>query len=206
MPSTPTPAQDGLTGRVAALPEPVAQSDPLPHQGIEKRRPLRATAVVAGWVGVVVLAARLDPAPSLRPYALFGHLVCLAVSFGAVLAVELHGLGFLLRRVSTDRMATVALSLDPLIWAGLIGMCTTGVVLGPHLDRPLTVVKLGAVLVVALNGLWARDLARELRSLPSAGDRSVLPPGVLRRATRTSVVSQLGWWSAVVIGFLTTNG
>jgi hypothetical protein len=84
-------------------------------------------------------------------------------------------------------------SYDPLIWAGLIGMCATGVLLGPHLDRPLTMVKIGAVLVLALNGLWARELAYELRRRPAGEDRTVLPRHVLRRAATASGISQVGW-------------
>ena len=166
-------------------------------------RPLQVTGIFLGWLAVVVLATLVHPFPPARPYALFAHLVFLAMSFGAVLAVELQGLGLLVRLSSVERLVHVAAGLDPLIWLGLAGMAASGVILGPHLDRPLTIVKLMAVLVVAINGLWARDLVRALRDLPT--DIRRLPGSLVRRAARVSLVSQAGWWTAVIIGFLTSN-
>ena len=157
-----------------------------------------------GWLAAVVAGAMIAPVPAARPWALFGHLVFLAISFGAVLAVELHGLAALLRITTLGRVASVATSLDPLIWGGLIGLAATGAVLAPDLARPLTVVKLIAVLAVAINGLWARELAHALRAVPPTARG--IPRHLLARALRVSAVSQVGWWSAVAIGFLTTNG
>jgi hypothetical protein len=183
------------------------RGSPVPiGEGRRWKTALWAMTVVAVWVGVVRLATEITPVPAQRQWALIGHLICLALSFGAVLVVELHGFGFLLRLVSRERMATVALSLDPPIWAGLLGMCATGLLLGPQMDRPLTLVKLFAVLLVALNGVRARELAFELRRPRGSDDRSNLPTRFLRRAVVTSALSQLGWWSAFGIGFFTTNG
>ena len=39
----------------------------------------------------------------------------------------------------------------PLIWGGLAGLLATGAFLSPHLENPMTDVKLGAVLVLSLN-------------------------------------------------------
>jgi hypothetical protein len=152
---------------------------------------------------VVLVSASVSPAVFLRPYALFCHVVFLAVSFGAVLAVALNGLALALRRVSVGHVLGLSLALDPLIWLGLVGMCASGILLDPRLGRPLTIVKLLLVLAVALDGILARDLMRELRRLPA--DVTRVPARLLARATFLAFISQLGWWGAVVIGFLTTN-
>ncbi len=159
--------------------------------------------VCIGWAVVVLLSAALSPAARLRPYALFCHIVFLAVSFGAVLAIAFEGLALLLRRVPVRRVVGLALSLDPLIWLGLAGMCGSGILLDPRMDRPLTMVKLLLVLAVALDGLWARELMREFRRLPA--DDTRVPAPLMRSAVSSAVISQTGWWGAVVIGFLATN-
>jgi hypothetical protein len=52
-------------------------------------------------------------------------------------------------------------------------------------------------LVIAVNGLHAHVLQPRLRA-----DWDAVPPDLLARAAATAVVSQLGWWTAVVIGYL----
>lgn len=157
------------------------------------------------WLLMIVLAGLVGRADGLRPVALFAHMIFLAVGFGAVLAIGLNGLALMVRWVRVSRFVIVAVALDPLIWLGLAGLCLSGVVLNPDLGRGWTWVKLFAVLAVALNGLWNRDLIAELGRLPlKAGRRSLSTP-VLRRAVRLAITSQLGWWIAVIIGFATTN-
>lgn len=191
----------------AVLAQPPTTIAPAPRHARPPRRwvrPVQVAAVFLGWLAAVVSGSLIAPVPAARPWALFGHLVFLAISFGAVLAVELYGLAALVRITTLGRVASVATSLDPLIWGGLVGLAATGAVLAPDLDRPLTVVKLIAVLAVALNGLWARELSNALRTVPPS-TRGV-PRHLVGRAMRVSAVSQVGWWSAVAIGFLTTNG
>lgn len=162
--------------------------------------------MVAGWIFLIALASLTAPVSWLRGPALFAHLVFLAMGFGSVLAVGAHAVALLLRWVRVGRVVTLAMSLDPLIWLGLAGMVLSGLFLAPDLSRPLAWVKLFAVLVVALNGLSARDLMVELRRLPAKSGRRALSAALLVRAARVCVVSQLGWWVAVIIGFTTTNG
>lgn len=191
-----------------------------------------ATLVVGAWLAVVATALTVHPSAAARPYALFAHLISLAVGFGAVLCVELYSLAWLVRATSLERVTTLALTLDPLIWLGLCGLAGTGLLLGPHLDRPLTATKLGLVLVVGLNGVRARRLGRDLRALldrhaaladggpvgrhaavalevgaPAEVVHQAAPKVPLRiyaRAASISAVSQAAWWGAAVIGFLTT--
>jgi hypothetical protein len=212
-PGEPAVATDGAVAAATPVTPVIGAIPTLPRAA---RRPSGSTVkiiiVTAAWVGVVIAASALRPVSAVRPYALFAHLIFLAVSFGAVLAVELHGLGWLLRLVSLDRVASLALSLDPMIWLGLAGLTASGLLLGPHVDRPLTLVKLVLVLLVALNGLRAAQLGADLRGVVAAHaasgglGRPRVPLRLLARSASVSLVSQLGWWGAALIGFLTTSG
>ena len=79
------------------------------------------------------------------------------------------------RTVRDLRQVDITLKLP--IWVGIIGLLASGALLQPDLGSPLTLVKLGAVLVLSLNGVaitrWTTSLARFPRktrfsSLPRA--------------------------------------
>ncbi|MFF3246385.1 hypothetical protein ACFYWY_22220 [Streptomyces sp. NPDC002870] len=91
--------------------------------------------------------------------------------------------------------------LHVLVWSGLTGMVISGAVLGPDLALAATRVKLGLVLLVALNGVHAHALHRSLAE--QAGGR--VERRLLVRAAMSAVVSQVGWWGAVGIGFLNSQ-
>jgi hypothetical protein len=106
------------------------------------------------------------------------------------------------RWVRVSRVVTLAVVLDPVIWLGLGGLALTGLLLDPNLGSPWIWFKLLAVLAVAINGLAHRDLMIELGRLPIKAGRRALSPTLLRRAVRVSATTQVGWWLAVVIGYL----
>jgi hypothetical protein len=72
------------------------------------------------------------------------------------------------------------------------------VLLNPDTSAPLTVLKLVAVLVVALNGLSAAKVQRRLLAL----EGRTPPRRLLLTAVLVATVSQAGWWTATVVGFL----
>ncbi|MFB7512395.1 hypothetical protein [Streptomyces sp. NPDC056144] len=166
---------------------------------------LAGAACVALWAGAVWAAGHVSVSPALHTAALFGHLVCLVIGFGAVLVVDYHGLLWLTGRRTLPEVLRVAATLHPPVWAGTAGLVATGVFLGPDLDAPLTRVKLLAVLVIALNGLAATALSRRLapsgRLAPSDGTTGLRPAALLLGGA-TAAVSQAAWWTALVIGFL----
>lgn len=173
------------------------------HRRRSRRRSgyhLTTVAVVAAWVGVVLAAPQLSFGPGLHTLALFGHLVALLVGFGAVLTVEWFGLLWLLGRRPLVAVVQTANGAHLLIWLGLAGLAVTGVVLAPPRLSPLTMVKLAAVLVVALNGIQVRRVQRRLVECGPA-----VPRPLLVRAGLTALVSQAGWWTATVIGFLNSQ-
>ncbi|WP_432097404.1 hypothetical protein [Streptomyces sp. bgisy100] len=172
--------------------------------------PTPSWALVAlGVVACAVLAAACWTAshvhadPPLRTAARFLHLAGLIVGLGAVLAVDWFALLWLLgRRRLSDALQT-ACALQTPIWLGLGGLVLSGLFLRPDLSSPLTLVKLGLVLAVMLNGLYAHWLGQRLRLVQEH------PAGVPRRLLMqtgiAATISQGGWWGAGVIGFLNSH-
>jgi hypothetical protein len=64
----------------------------------------------------------------------------------------------------------------------------------------MTVLKLGLVAILTLNGVQAMALSRRLSE-----HVGVLPRRLLVWGGLTSAVSQICWWGAVIIGFLNAN-
>ncbi|MGW8554926.1 hypothetical protein [Streptomyces tubercidicus] len=162
--------------------------------------------VALGVVACAVLAAACWTAshvhadPPLQAAARFLHLAALVVGLGAVLAVDWLALLWLLgRRRLSDALQT-ACALHTPIWLGLGGLVLSGLFLRPDLSSPLTLVKLGLVLAVMLNGLYAHWLGQRLRHVQERPGR--VPRRLLVQTGIAAAISQGGWWGASVIGFL----
>jgi hypothetical protein len=155
-------------------------------------------AVAVTWVAVFVTAPLLDPGPSLHRLALFAHLAALVLGFGAVLTVDWFGLMWLLGRHSLAAVIQVAHGAHAPIWLGLAGLTASGMVLSPDTSSPLVVAKLIAVLAVAVNGLYARQVQQSMSAIPGP----VPPRPLLLRGALAVTISQAGWWTATVVGFL----
>jgi hypothetical protein len=184
----------------AALPEPPA----LARRWVW--RPSIAVAVVGlAWAAGVFTASRIEPSVFVHRAALFVHLLSLVVGLGAVVVLDTYGAGCLLNRRSPVLVAQLAASLDPLIWAGLIGLVISGSLLHPSLASPLTWLKLTAVLAVGLNGVNAHGLRTAVAALPASTSLWELPRPVLLRLMTTAGVSQTAWWLAVLVGFWNNN-
>lgn len=168
----------------------------------QRRRALAYVAVAAGWAASIWISTLLAPPAWLHAVALFVHLASLVVGLGAVLMVEWYALLWATEWRSVRDLRQVDLTLKPPIWAGLIGLLASGALLQPHLDSPATVVKLIAVLIVSLNGValtrWTSYLAR----FPARMRFRTLPMRARVRFVGSAVLSQVAWWTAVVIGML----
>lgn len=187
--SNPTPSRTLLSPRVTRL-WPV----------------LAATSVVLAWPVLLWVALKVQVGPGMRELAQFGHLAALVVGFGAVLTVEWFGLLWLLRRRPLAAVMQVAQGAHLPIWLGLAGLVATGIVLAPAQLTAAGVVKLSAVLVVALNGIYAWHLQQRLVGAGHTGVGAAVPRSLLARMAAAALLSQLGWWTAVTIGFLSTRG
>ena len=151
-------------------------------------------------VGLVLLSTLINPPHWLQVVALFVHLISLVVGFGSVLAVDWYGLLSLSHRVTIGDVLLTAERMTPLIWIGLTGLTISGVVLKPDLSSWLIVVKLCCVLGVGIVGVLALSTSRLMeRQMPTPA-RSVV-----RRGMVLAGASQTFWWTAVIIGFLTSQ-
>jgi hypothetical protein len=159
---------------------------------------LLALALLVVWTGMFLLAPHIGADANVRQLALFAHLAALVLGFGAVLTLDWFALMWLLRRRDLATVMQVAHGVHIPVWLGLGGLAVSGVVLAPDTSAPLTVVKLVAVLAVAINGLCARQMQRRLVEL----NGQTPPPRLLLTAALVTVTSQAGWWTATTIGFL----
>jgi hypothetical protein len=164
------------------------------------RGALTGTAVVGAWAAAVAVAPTVHPSATCRQAALFAHLVALVVGLGSVLVIDWLGVLWALGRRSLAEVARTAAAVHGLIWAGIGALVLSGTLLEPDTGAALTRLKLGLVLVIAVNGLHAHALQPRLHR---AGED--VPPDLLTRAATTAVVSQLGWWAAVAIGFVNSQ-
>ncbi|MEU2451045.1 hypothetical protein ABZ605_13380 [Streptomyces sp. NPDC012765] len=158
-------------------------------------------AVVAGWAATTWIALHLHADSTLHTAALFVHLASLVLGFGAVLAIDYYGALWLTGRKSLREVLDFTAPLHLPVWAGLGGLLFSGAFLHPDLSSPLTCVKLGLVLVLALNGVQASALHRRLAGV----DGGPVPRSLLVRGGVTASVSQAAWWGAVAIGFMNSQ-
>lgn len=155
-------------------------------------------ALVAAWTAMFLTVPHIHIGANLHEVALFAHLAALVLGFGAVLTLDWFGLMWMLRRQTLTTLVRVAQVVHTPIWLGLAGLTLSGVLLAPNTGAPLTVVKLLAVLVVALNGLAAAKVQERLVALDGATpSRRLLLTSVL-----VASISQAGWWTATIVGFL----
>ncbi|GAA2033011.1 hypothetical protein GCM10009819_16350 [Agromyces tropicus] len=162
-------------------------------------------AVTLAWALTLVLGAILSPPELVHDIALFVHLASLVVGLGAVLMIEwnaaLWATGWSTVRELRQADRTMILP----VWIGLGGLLVSGALLSPDLTAPATLLKLGAVLVLSLNGValtkWTSDLAR----LPARATFRSLPRRAKFGFVASAVISQLAWWTAVLIGLLNTS-
>jgi hypothetical protein len=167
---------------------------------------VRATLVALVTTSCVLLVTVSPdlPVPAhLHQVVLLGHLAALALGLGAVLAIDWHGLLWLLRRIELSELLTVTSRLTTPVWFGLSGLVATGVLLSPDATSPLTQLKLLLVALVTLNGQHAGAVHDAL--LRAAATAGPLPRRLLVRGIAVGAVSQLGWWGATTIGLLNTT-
>ena len=132
---------------------------------------------------------------------LFIHLSSLILGFGSVLVTDLYGLLWLVGRVPFTQVVRVSGVTERFIWVGWAGMVAAGIpllVLKGVVDN-LLIVKLFFVALIGLNGIPLHLLQKKMKQFTEGED---VPPLYMYRLMLALLVSQLGWWGAVVIGFL----
>lgn len=132
---------------------------------------------------------------------LFIHLVSLIVGFGSVIVIDTLGLLWFLKKVKLSFVNQVANTTQPLIWIGWTGLVLTGIplILMKGGLSGLSTIKIFAVLMLGLNGMYLHLIKK---SMDGITDEMEMPNLAKFRITLASSVSQAGWWTAIVIGFL----
>ena len=132
---------------------------------------------------------------------LFIHLSGLILGFGSVLVTDLYGLLWIRDRARFPEVVHVSGVTGNFVWAGWGLMVAAGIpliVLKGEIDN-LMIVKLFFVALIGVNGVLLHALQKRVRGYEEGDD---VPTVFLFRLTFALFVSQLGWWSAMLIGFL----
>jgi hypothetical protein len=135
---------------------------------------------------------------------LFAHWISLIVAFGSVLLIDFYGLLWMIRKETLCRVFKVADIAQKLVWLGWGGLIVTGIpllVIKAFVDH-LTWLKIFLVLLVGLNGLYLDSIKKAGEKLPETGKT---PFWLIYRMGLSTVISQVGWWGTIVIGFLHRN-
>ncbi|WP_423184562.1 hypothetical protein [Arthrobacter sp. NyZ413] len=130
------------------------------------------------------------------------HDLFLVVAFGSIILVDWHGFLWLIGKRQLAETIRLDGAATPLIWAGLAGLLATGAFLGPHLNNPMTELKLAAVLALSLNGIMLIPLMRRLARLSAKAVFMDLTSGQRIHLLSCLVISQVCWWTAIIIGFI----
>lgn len=161
-----------------------------------------SAAAAAAWLLSVTMSTAVHVSGYAYNLAVVVHVLFLVVAFGAIILVDWHGFLWLVGRRRLAEIIRLDGAATPLIWGGLAGMLGTGVFLNPHLNNPMTDVKLAAVLVLSLNGIMLIPLMRRLAHLAPDAAFQDLTVGQRVHLLLCLVISQACWWTAIIIGFI----
>lgn len=135
---------------------------------------------------------------------LFVHLLSVVVAYGSVIFVDFFGLFWALGKKTKNEMLQVSGVAQILIWSGLVGLIVSGVLLHPHLNKPLTQLKMFLVLVIICNGVNLHFVQKALKN-NTIEKYWQLPKKLIAWSMVSISLSQLAWLGAVIIGFINTS-
>lgn len=151
------------------------------------------------WLGSV-----LTPPRWLYYPMLLGHLAAVIIGLGAAILLESKALRWAMGSAQVSDILMIERIASPLAWVGIVGLLSTGAFLQPNLASPLTAIKMLAVAVAALNGVALTRMTREMRRLPADIAFRRVPQRLRAWCIGSSIVSQMAWWTAVIVGMLNT--
>lgn len=160
--------------------------------------------MLLGWLLTLYIGGSMPSPGELRIPLLVVHLGMLVAGLGAAVMVEYTGARWLTGRGSLGELRQVESRLAPLAWIGFVGMLLSGMFLAPDLSSPATAVKMLAVLAIGFNAVASIRLVHELRRLPADIPFSRLPPRLRAWCIANGGISQLSWWTAVLVGTIAT--
>ena len=197
------PGNAEMTSEGETLPETWSTST-LIAAGRRQTGPLFTLSVlaVAVWIVCITLGAIVRPEPEVHRTALVFHLAGMVVALSGVLAVDVRGFLWM----AGVRPIYAALRMEsfvtPLIWGGLLVLMVSGIFLEPRLYALPTMAKLTAVLGWILNGIWLVPFKERLRAMGRDAPFLAFTPWFRQQLLLRFSASQLCWWTAVIVGFV----
>lgn len=176
-----------------------------------RRRARRVRAIgyaliMLGWWASLAVGYAGPADPPLRAFVLFLHLAALTIGLGAAIMVEYAGGLWLIGRGALRSLRHTEERLAAPAWIGYSGLLVTGALLSPDPHSPATALKLAAVLVVGMNGIAVQKLTTELDRLPGDLPFRRAPWRLRIWSIASGTLSQIAWWTAVLVGTLNTAG
>lgn len=133
------------------------------------------------------------------------HLVGFALGFGAVMLVDTVGLLWVLRKAKAEQLGWISGIAQKIIWSSVAIQIVTGsMLLEPDHVTIRTKVKLAAVLILVINGVVLDRLRKQMLSYKQE-DFWKLPRSFQLGSTVAISLSQLCWWIATIIGFISSS-
>ena len=137
-------------------------------------------------------------------FFLFIHLVGFALGFGTVLFIDAVGALWVWRKVKATQLMWLSGVGQWLIWLAVALQLVSGAyLLDPSKLTWRTEIKLVAVVILIVNGI-VLDQIRKAVIASKVEDFWRLPRGLQLRSVASISLSQACWWTAVIIGFLTS--
>lgn len=129
------------------------------------------------------------------------HLFGLILGLGAVLVTDLFGMLWIINRLRFPQLIRISARTEKFIWAGWCILVAAGIpliIIKGEVDN-LMIMKLFFVVLIAINGIFLHKLHKSLKGYQHGEN---VPKVIMFRLILTIFISQIGWWSAFVIGFL----
>ncbi len=136
--------------------------------------------------------------------ALFVHLVGVVLGFGTVMFVDIVGALWVLRRATAKHLLWATGIGQKIIWSSVGLLIASGIFLIPPEPSLRTKLKLLAVLILIINGFFLDRIRKQLGEFQES-DFWKLPRGFQIKSVVAITLSQLMWWTAVIIGFLNSS-
>lgn len=158
-------------------------------------------AISAVWAAAIWAATHLQADETLCVAARFVHLATLIIGFGSIITIDWLAILWLLGRRGLGELLQAVHAVHVLVWLGLGGLVLSGLVLRPDLSSVLVQIKLGMVFLVTLNGLFAYSVGQRLARCTD----SRVPRRLLVQSGAAALISQAGWWTATLLGFINSH-
>lgn len=136
--------------------------------------------------------------------ALFVHLVGVILGFGTVMYVDIVGALWVLRQMSAKHLLWATGVGQKIIWSSVGLLIASGIFLLPASPTLRTKLKLLAVVILVINGFLLDQIRKQLAEYDET-DFWKLPRSFQIKSVLAISLSQLMWWTAVIIGFLNSS-